>query len=209
MRSVIMLLVMAVGIVFLATQWTAVRIEDRTRAFEARSDTPARAVRARPTARTVKSGMTEKPIDEIPIKGQPKVSREDAYNDALERAAEAIEDYFSLRTPLQIEDVKRLIRDKSEKTVPLGDNLPDAKQFELLLQVDSKFLSELAQIQREARMSDRMQILARGLAVAVAALFAIAGYVRLDEWSKGYYSGLLKAVAVLAVIGIGIAAWIK
>ena len=45
--------------------------------------------------------------------------------------------------------------------------------------------------------------------MAVAALFAIAGYVRLDEWSKGYYSGLLKAVAVLAVAGIGVAAWMK
>jgi hypothetical protein len=79
----------------------------------------------------------------------------------------------------------------------------------MVFQFNSAAVDEMAQIEREVRMTSRMQILARGLAVAVAALFAIAGYVRLDEWSKGYYSGLLKAVAVLAVIGIGIAAWIR
>jgi hypothetical protein len=142
------------------------------------------------------------------VTGQPKLNHEDAFDDALKKAAAAIEDQFNLRTSLHPEDVKKLVRDPAkENVVNVEGN--ETKQIELTLHMDHAFVEQLAHIERETRMSHRMQILARSLMVIVAGLFAIAGYVRLDEWSKGYYSGLLKAIAVIAVVGIGFAAWMK
>jgi len=140
--------------------------------------------------------------------GPPRLSENDAYKDALELAAEQVQEYFSLQTTPTAEFLRKHILDSKEvcgPTIAEGET----RRCEMVFQFNSAAVDEMAQIEREVRMTSRMQILARGLAVAVAALFAIAGYVRLDEWSKGYYSGLLKAVAVLAVIGIGIAAWIR
>lgn len=210
MRSLIMLLLMALGVVFLLTQVRTVRTirNDGTLQVIYDNDTPA-SPRRQTSARVTRRGTTEESVHEIKIEGQPRTSRDEAYNDAFRRAASAIEDYFMLHIKLDPEDVKRLVRDPKEKVVQLGENLGEAKQVEMTVQIDSAFIDELGHIERETRMTGRMQLLARGLAVAVAALFAIAGYVRLDEWSKGYYSGLLKAVAVLAVAGIGVAAWIK
>jgi len=107
------------------------------------------------------------------------------------------------------------VRDQpSEAAVPLGKDkdgkdLGEAVQVEMTLQIDQESIAKLADFERDGRMTQRMHLLARSLAVLVAGLFAVAGYVRLDEWSKGYYSGLLKAVAVVAVVGIGLLAWMR
>jgi hypothetical protein len=208
MRSLIMLILMAVGLVFLITQVTPVRVEYRQRDVDSRYERQYRPTQPRPMIQTVKSGTTERPIHEIKVIGKAKVGRDEAYEDALEQAAHDIEKYFALQYSLDLNDVKRLVRCPEEKIVRTGE-FGDTRKYELTLQFDDAFVNELVQIERESRMRGRMQILARGLAVAVAALFAIAGYVRLDEWSKGYYSGLLKAVAVLAVAGIGLVAWMR
>jgi hypothetical protein len=41
----------------------------------------------------------------------------------------------------------------------------------------------------------------------VSLLTAVAGYVKVDELTKGYYGGLLKLLAVGLVAGVGAAVW--
>ena len=48
-------------------------------------------------------------------------------------------------------------------------------------------------------MGQRLGWLARVVAGLVALLAAVAGYIRLEEWSKGYYTGWLKLAAAVAV----------
>lgn len=208
MRSIMMLILMAAGMAFLFALVQPVRDVRTTPMLRVSYDDVPRETRSRPSARSVKSGTTERPMHEIKVAGPPRLTKEAADADALELAREHVIDYFSLQTPPDEELVKRCIRDTKDVAGPSIDG-QETKIRELVLQFDDSAIQELAQSEREMRMNYRMHFLARILAVAVAALFAVAGYVRLDEWSKGYYSGLLKAVAVLAVVGIGIAAWMR
>ena len=62
---------------------------------------------------------------------------------------------------------------------------------------------ELSRIERAARAEERMGFAVRGLGLMAVLLGAVAGYVRLDEWSKGYYSGRLFLAATALVAGAG------
>jgi len=60
----------------------------------------------------------------------------------------------------------------------------------------------LADEQRVDRASSRMEFAARGVALLTLLLGVVAAYVRLDDWTKGYYSGrLFLAAAALAAVG--------
>ena len=50
---------------------------------------------------------------------------------------------------------------------------------------------ELSRLERADRSGERMEEAARGLGLLTVLLGAVAAYVRLDEWTKGYYSGRL------------------
>jgi hypothetical protein len=65
---------------------------------------------------------------------------------------------------------------------------------------------ELSLLERADRSGERMEEAARWLGLLTVLLGAVAAYVRLDEWTKGYYSGRLFLVAagLVAVAGITI-----
>ena len=60
--------------------------------------------------------------------------------------------------------------------------------------------------QRQARAAQRQGLAAKGLAAVVAVLLAVAAYLRLEDATKGYYTALLRLVAVgfVALVGAGI-----
>jgi hypothetical protein len=59
---------------------------------------------------------------------------------------------------------------------------------------------------RQARVDQRMGLLGRIVTALVALFGVLAGYIRLDEWTKGYYTGRLRlgALAVLLLVGGGL-----
>jgi hypothetical protein len=63
--------------------------------------------------------------------------------------------------------------------------------------------SELGREQRAERAGSRLEFAARGLGLLTVLLGAVAGYIRVDEWTKGYYSGrlFLGAAALTVVLG--------
>jgi hypothetical protein len=64
---------------------------------------------------------------------------------------------------------------------------------------------ELGRMERFARSETRMEWAARGLGLFTVLLGAIAAFVRLDDWTKGYYSGRLFLAATSIVAGLGFA----
>jgi hypothetical protein len=75
-------------------------------------------------------------------------------------------------------------------------------KVELTRQVVQEMVGEA----RTERMHDRQLLLARLLAGAVAVLLVTAGYLRLEDATRGYYTTLLRigAAGVVAVVGAGL-----
>jgi hypothetical protein len=71
---------------------------------------------------------------------------------------------------------------------------------------DSKFQRKEQEKRRIYNAEERMELAARILGCLVALLAVVAGYIRLDEITKGFYSGWLRlaAAGVLAVVGSGL-----
>jgi hypothetical protein len=57
-------------------------------------------------------------------------------------------------------------------------------------------VAEMIKLDREYRTQLRMFQAGKVLAALVAVLAAVAGYFRLDELSKGYYTGWLRLAAI-------------
>jgi hypothetical protein len=150
----------------------------------------------------------------LQVVGEARKTREEAWTAALEAAARTIEQEYGLsqELPAREAELQNLIRDHSDSQVSLGkaggESLGTATIVTMNLELTPEYVAGLGQRERAFRMEDRMGNLARALAVVVAGLFAVSGYVRLEEWSKGYYAGLWKTLAVLAVIGVGVAAFV-
>ena len=65
----------------------------------------------------------------------------------------------------------------------------------------------LGRRERSYRVTERLAVLAKVLAILVAGLFAVAGCVRLDDWGKGYFSRTLKLLSLVAFAGAVLLVW--
>jgi hypothetical protein len=63
------------------------------------------------------------------------------------------------------------------------------------------------QRQRTFVMNERMLFLLKFLGGLILLLATVAGYIRLDEWSKGYYTNWLRLAALSCVGGVVAAGW--
>jgi hypothetical protein len=172
----------------------------------------SRIVIQKPTFKRTKRVPNREPSYTFTVNGWAPTP-EEAKKDALEQATRVVQAALELKhAPVSEKRLEKLIVESEDPSeVPLGSSdgkdLGPGKHVALTLELPNDFIQELNQTERSYRTEDRMGWLARGLAVIVAGLFAISGYVRLDEWSKGYFSGALKAAAALAVIGAGAAVY--
>jgi hypothetical protein len=62
--------------------------------------------------------------------------------------------------------------------------------------------------QRRGRGEERMLLLARVLAGVMVLLMAAIAYVRLDDWTQGYYTRWLKVAAVSLLVALGSGLWL-
>jgi hypothetical protein len=123
---------------------------------------------------------------------------DDAYQDALEKAQKKVTEYLRARSPPvqwtpKTGEIGRLVKDQKEEEPPrdvkeLGLN----HQTTLRVDISPEDFKKILQFDGRERMEERLLFLLKGLAAVVAVLAAIAGYIRLDEWSKGYYTGWLR-----------------
>jgi hypothetical protein len=64
-------------------------------------------------------------------------------------------------------------------------------------------------VAREHRVLERHKLLGRVLAGLVIALVVIAGYLRLEEATRGYYTQMLRLAAVTLVSLAAFALWLS
>jgi hypothetical protein len=117
---------------------------------------------------------------------------------------------------------QRFMRDPQrlpEKDVPSVSKvgkLP-AKCWSWTVTVGARELQEIDRLQQEEAVRryndqragvirERLELLTRGLAIIVVGLLAVMAYIRLDDWTKGYYSRRLAlglgAVALLVLAAV-------
>jgi hypothetical protein len=67
---------------------------------------------------------------------------------------------------------------------------------------------ELQKVARKQRMEERHWLVARVLAGVVALIVVCGGYLRLEEATRGYYTLLLRAAALLVLGVVGAGLWL-
>jgi hypothetical protein len=163
------------------------------------------------------------------VRGTWRSTSDAARQDALLRAQEEIKSRLQARYPgLQyappLADIDRnLVKGSREER--LGDLIQEGKPVEdmdlskvdeltrdmrkvtLEVEVTDDFLARAAKFDREQHVVGRMADLGRVLAVLVLILAAVAAYIRADEWTRGYYTGWLRTLAVGAVLAGAAAVW--
>jgi hypothetical protein len=84
-----------------------------------------------------------------------------------------------------------------------ADEFGRTYKAEVKVEVTKEQVKEMRAQARQQRVTQRQHWLALGLAGFVSLLLVAVGYLRLEEATKGYYTGLLRlsALGVLALIG--------
>jgi hypothetical protein len=108
-----------------------------------------------------------------------------------------------------LNDIRGLVREwkpmGKRHVEALGREVEEVKlHVELAPQDYRKFLEN----DRQVRAQSRMKVLGKGLAGLVAILAAVAGYFRLEEATKGYYTAWLRLVTLGLVAAIGAGVWL-
>jgi hypothetical protein len=89
---------------------------------------------------------------------------------------------------------------KNESVTP-GPEIDGVKtvQVHMDLELTPEGWRQLAAFERSWLARERTEFAFRALAIVTILLGAVAGYIRLDEWTKGYYTGRLRILAVVIV----------
>jgi hypothetical protein len=142
-------------------------------------------------------------------------TREDAWQRALENARAELPAHLAARdleldwrpSAKYIKD--NLIKGKPEdlKRQDFDEPVGQAQGVRFQIGITAKDWQQLLQQDRQVRADSRMLLLARMLAGVVAFLVAVAGYLRLEEMTKGYYTAWLRLVAIGFVTAVGAGIW--
>jgi hypothetical protein len=174
---------------------------------------------SRARKRTAPPAPAKKAVEKISlVEGYGETAekaRERALERARERASELLEDKLG-RSGVETTG-KHLDLDTLAKfgvVVSLGDPEPAQVQGEQVLvaryqvKLTVEYLNKLAQEVRHERVQDRHLILARVLAAILAVVLVMAGYLHLEEMTRGYATKLLRLAAVVILALAGAALWL-
>jgi hypothetical protein len=154
------------------------------------------------------------PVWKDSVSGEFKSSSPEATEDAMRVAAERVARHLRAQTPPvewtptpefvrkhMVKNVKEEQRELTDSNAPLTYRA--TVEFEMSDSSFQKILDE----DRKYHVEQRMWWLARIVAGIVLMLVAVAGYVRLDDVTKGFYSIPLRIVAlIVGLIGAAVVA---
>jgi hypothetical protein len=138
---------------------------------------------------------------------------EDAWQRALENARmELLVEFAKRQQPLQwqpsLDFISKLVKDPERlHAEDFGEPLQRVEGVRLVIEVSPTNWQKILHKDREARSESRMLSLGRVLVGLVAALGAVAGYLRLEEMTKGYYTAWLRLAALGFVTAVGAGIW--
>jgi len=141
-------------------------------------------------------------------------TREDAEENALKRAREKILAYLAANnhrlewTPNLDYIKKHMVKESEpEPSKNFGDGVGELQGMKLVIEVSPEDWQNMLREDRRVRSEFRMVVLAKVLAGLVAFLGAFAGYLRLEELTKGYYTAWLRLAAIGFVSAVGAGIW--
>jgi hypothetical protein len=138
---------------------------------------------------------------------------------ALQEAREKVLDYLAGQNPPfrwkpDLDYVQtNLVKGKKEQDAKV--DIPGMKEVILTVEMTEKTYNDMVEQDKKFRLEERKEIskerqtlLGKLLAGLLAGLVAVAGYLRLDEATKGYYTTWLRVASVALVATIGAGAWL-
>jgi hypothetical protein len=140
-------------------------------------------------------------------------TREDAEENALKRARERILEYLAAsKQPLQWAPSlayikKHMVKElRPEPSQNFGDGVGELQGMRLVIEFSPKDWQYILSEDRRVRSEFRMLVVGKALVGLVAFLGVVAGYLRLEEMTKGYYTAWLRlaAIAFITAVGAGI-----
>lgn len=165
-------------------------------------------------AKTTRVNAANGKVNDVPVlkvEGRWHSTENDAWQSAERETHVVLTDYFReegmvFHKPATMQDLRPLLA-KQWKFTPESKIFPDGvgMMHRIVLEVPvtpevRKFLIER---ERDARVQERMFGLGKLLAILVVVLTAATGYLRLDEWTKGYFTTYL-VLGVVSAVGISL-----
>jgi hypothetical protein len=140
-------------------------------------------------------------------------TRRDAEDHALRQACEALGGWLATHggagwvpTPEYLR-----VRQLARFGEPTPQELPKSghvQEISMQLEVTQAQAAEMQHFARQQRMNQRHWLVARVLAGVVALVLVCGGYLRLEEATRGYYTMLLRAAALVVLAGVGAGLWL-
>lgn len=139
------------------------------------------------------------------------VTSEDAEQVAYRSARKQVEEFLQRQSPpitwrRAPEELDRFIDKDSVETEEITDQkLKDLGfRYRTLLSVNLKprDFREILETEHQHELEERHWFFAKVLAGVIALLGTVAVYFRLEEWSKGYYTFLLRVVAATVLTAV-------
>jgi hypothetical protein len=167
-------------------------------------------------ATTVKTAAVKPPAVSYPtwnLTGHGETV-DDAKEDACSKGWKELVDYLRRQSPpIEWTPPRDFVRKHmarkwgQEETVEFDDPLGKVIQIPLVLELTPQDQDRIARHDHHYRVEQRLTWVGKIFLGLVALLAAVAGYVRLDEWSKGYYTGLLRLAAAAFVVATAAGMW--
>jgi hypothetical protein len=132
---------------------------------------------------------------------------------ALEKARLQVSRYLRLREPALrwTPDIKELREWKMLREVSRRSN-PLEHEVEMRVEVTDENFQQVLSRDRQERVAEvqaaRHLLAAKLLAALVALLAVAAGYFRLEELTRGYYTGSLRVLALVCIAGVAAGLWL-
>lgn len=140
---------------------------------------------------------------------------EDAEQAALEKAQDEVILYLRQQNPPvewtpSLDYIRaRLVKERNEEPIDKPIELAGmVHKVRLNLEMDNQTASEILNQDRQLHVTQRMTMLAKVLGGILAVLIVLASYLRLEEWSKGYYTRWLRVAAIGCLGAAGAALWL-
>jgi hypothetical protein len=163
-----------------------------------------------PEALTETTAQDSKVLKSWDIKRAQGTSRDEAIQKGLAEAQKKLIEFLREQSPsIAWVPTPEYIREQMVKHIddkPYDTGVGVNPAVDMRVEVRANQVAEMRKIDHRMRVNGRLESMGRLLAIVVAALAGVSGYIRADLWSKGSYTNLLRLglLAGLAAVGIGI-----
>jgi hypothetical protein len=178
-------------------------------------------VTSRDQARPVVAFPKASRVLRLTVEGSLQTDEKKAYDDALDAAREELKAQLRVYKPdhhwdgpsrRQLDQFVVGRDTRTPETLDKDDFKDLGKKVyrtRLTLEIPESFQQKMLKAIRLEEAGDRQLGLSRWMLGAIVLLLVFAAYFRLDDATKGYYSGWLKlaALGIVAAVGVGLLVW--